>query len=95
MMPRVGWGKLHQPVEEDTQVFGGREETAVKEVELVVIFHQELKPSFVAAWGAHRLRGWERRHVGGKRGEETGRKCQIYRAAHAGQPRGEKLHLSY
>lgn len=55
-------------MEEDTQAFGGREETAVEEVELVVILHQELEPGFVAAWGAHRLRGRERRHVGGKRG---------------------------
>lgn len=59
---------MHQPVEEDTQAFGGREETAVEEVELVVILHQELQPGFVAARGAHRLRGWERRHVGEKRG---------------------------
>lgn len=55
-------------MEEDTQAFGGREETAVKEVELVVILHQELQPSFVAARGAHRLQGWERRHMGGKTG---------------------------
>jgi len=55
-------------VEEDTQAFVGREETVVEEVELVIILHQELKPCFVAARGAHRLRRWERRHVGGKRG---------------------------
>lgn len=74
-MPQVGWGELHQPVEEDTQAFGGREETAVEEVELVVIFHQELEPGFVAARGAHRLWGWEEERCGweerGRNGEET------------------------
>lgn len=55
-------------MEEDTQAFGGGEEPAVEEVELVVILHQELEPSFVAARGAHCLQGQERRNGGGKRG---------------------------
>lgn len=71
----MGWEKLHQPVEEDTQAFARREEAAVEEVELVIILHEELQSSLIPAGGTHCLQGWERgkRHVGRKRGEWEGK----------------------
>lgn len=69
-----GWKKLHQPVEEDTQAFAGREEAAVEKVELVIILHEELQSSLIPAGGTHCLQGWKRgkKNIGRKR-EENGR----------------------
>lgn len=94
-MSRVGWGKLHQPVEEDTQAFGGREETAVEEVELVVILHQELETSFVAARGAHCLQGWEMRHVSERRGGKGEGNVGFMELHMLASPVVDKLHFSY
>lgn len=83
-----GWKKLHQPVEEDTQAFAGREEAAVEKVELVIILHEELQSSLIPAGGTHCLQGWKRGKKNIGRERRMGGKDEIYGAAHAGQPYG-------